>query len=189
MEGHDHKKFLLGELTSESYSFKLSQLELYMQTLLIEYEMLRNDKVKHVGLDLFKNTWNNVDFSTLPVIGQNYHEKRRLYNSNSVELLCNFVLTSVCESLLVLYTSTVHTDAARAFVVYFMDKLWLSEKAISDPGLLRGKSVPLDDEQGDALDVEIDITDAIDGDFDPFSLESTGIDSSQLEDNGSATES
>ena len=61
----------------------------------------------------------------------------------------------------------------------------MSEKAISDPGILRGKLADVDDDEaGDAVDADYDDRNIeIDEHFDPFSLESTGIDAVELGDN------
>jgi hypothetical protein len=66
-----------------------------------------------------------------------------------------------------------------------MNKIVSSEKAISDPGILRGKLADVDDnDDGDAVEADYDDRDiTIDENFDPFSLESTGIDEGELGDN------
>ena len=158
--------------------------------------MLKNGRIVQPRLDIFAKKWHNVDFSKFPTVGGEYHNTRRQYVEKVIgnKKMSNFILYSLAKCLVNIYEyfspelntgKKIEFDAAIAFVKYITDNILKDEKSVSDPGILRGKLLDIeDDEVGDAIEAEYDdrYTD-IDEHFDPFSLESTGIDERELVDN------
>lgn len=206
IEGADYEKIQSGELNPSGNTGddgdidafntnRVVHLETYMNAFLIEYEMLKNGRIIQPQLETFVKKWDNVDFTKSPDVAKDYHALHRRYIKSglSKDKMANFVLHSLAKALVQIYrqfspgseSSAMNSDAALAFVKYTMDKIVASEKAISDPGILRGKLAEVDDDDaGDAVEADYDDRDVIiDENFDPFSLESTGIDAGELEDN------
>lgn len=205
IEDNDYEKIRSGELNpignmdvDDSFNInRVVHLETYMNTFLIEYEMLKNGRIIQPQLETFVKKWGNVDFTKFPDVAMDYHSLHRQYLQSGLpkDKMANFVLYSLTASLVQIHkhfsasvdnSSVMNADAALAFVKYIMDKIVASEKAISDPGILRGKLAEVDDDDdtGDAVEADYDDRDiTIDENFDPFSLESTGIDVGELVDN------
>ena len=201
IEGNDYEKIQTGELNPNgniniSKTNKVVHLETYMNAFLIEYEMLKNGRIIQPQLETFVKKWDNVDFTNFPDVAKDYHTLHRRYVQSGLDddKMANFVLYSLTSSLLHIYkqfssstgnSSSMNADASLAFIKYTMDKIVASEKAISDPGILMGKLAEIDsDDTGDAVEADYDDNDiVVDENFDPFSLESTGIDAGELGDN------
>lgn len=199
IEGYDYSKVEKGEIDPNANADdyinvnRIILLETYMNMLLIEYEMLKNGRVDQPSLETFLKAWDTVDFSTFPAIAVGYHDMYRsyIYSGLDKNKMVNFVLYSLSKALVDIYKhfskkNDVYSDAAIAFVKYIMGKITTSELLSSDPGILRGKNIDIDDddEDGDAIAADYDDRDlVIDEKFDPFSLESSGIDTETLSDN------
>jgi hypothetical protein len=203
IEGNDYEKIQSGELNPSGNTDvddvdafntnRVVHLETYMNAFLIEYEMMKNGRIIQPQLEMFVKKWDNVDFTKFPDVANDYHTLHRRYVQSGLpkDKMANFVLYSLAASLVQIHkqfsagASVMNADAALAFVKYTMDKIVASEKAISDPGILRGKLAEVDDDDaGDAVEADYDDIDiTIDENFDPFSLESTGIDAGELGDN------
>lgn len=187
VEGNNYNSFLAGELNSNRYESQLLQVESYVNNIFIDYEKLRNDKASKT-LELFQDNWEDIDFSKFPDIVTDYHDLKTKYAGNTLQLKINFNLTKLSQSLITIHTAFKDNEqyehAAHALVKYLFDSIILTEKSVSDSGMLRGKlKLPeIELEQGDAMEND-DVFDEIDESFDPFSLELTGINEQELNDN------
>lgn len=200
IEGNDYEKIESGEYDpgkqnsddENSFSNQVVYMESYMNTFLIEYEMLKNGNIIQPQLESFVKRWENIDFSKFPPVATEYHNLRRYYNTRiSKKDMVNFILCSLSKALIDIYkyysakSEKTNIDASIDFIKYIVNKIIDCEKIVSDPGILRGKLIEFDDDDGDAIDADYDDREnIIDENFDPFSLESTGIDPNEIADNG-----
>jgi hypothetical protein len=186
IEGKNYDKIKSGEykinIQDIDRSTQITNLESYITLFLIEYEMLKNGRLIRPSLELFAKKWPNIDFSKFPVLGGDYHEIRRKYNIDSASM-ANLLMCFLYNTLLKLCVSFPNTEpmhaAAVDFVQYIINSILSVEKAFSDPGIMRGKALEIEEE--DELDTEY--VEDVPEDFDPFSLESADIDESELNDN------
>jgi hypothetical protein len=149
----------------------------HIKMFMIEYEILRNgDTSTNLRLDAFIKQWGDVNFADFPDIFQG--ETQLDFTSWTYTNLLAF-LTSHLHTLYTL--DSKHADAAHAFVKYIVENITTVEASISDPGLLRGKGIDTDEtfEDVDANDADDAV---IDDDYDPFSLDKSDIDASELKD-------
>jgi hypothetical protein len=95
------------------------------------------------------------------------------------------MLDKLSKSIIIIYSHNNNSDSSvsQDLAKHLLDSIIKSEHIMSDPGMIRGKAlnIDIDLEQKDATESDIDIT--VDETFDPFSLESTGLDVSELESN------
>jgi hypothetical protein len=206
IEGNNYEKIENGDYNpgtkiiiannGDPFINQLIQLESYMNAFIIDYEMLKNGRTAQSSLEPFTKKWENIDFSKFPIVANEYHTLRRQYIQSGfdVKTMVNFILYSFSKAIVNIYKhyeyktdalDILNFDAAVAFVKYTMDKVVTSEKAISDPGILRGKLLVIDDDYaGDAIEADYDDNDVdINENFDPFSLELSGIDNNEMGDN------
>jgi hypothetical protein len=206
-EGNNYEKIISGEHNPsktrsddpdcDQYINQIIYIESYMNAFLIDYEVLKNGRSTQPSIETFTKKWENADFSKFPDVASKYHTLRRYHTLNGIgtEKMINFVLHSLTNALVIIYKHSISSadilreinlDATKDFIKYTIDKIITSEKYVSDPGILRGKLLDIDDDiDGDAVDAIYDdiIYTKGDEDYDPFSLESTGIDSAELYDN------
>ena len=172
---------------------RIGHLSSYMRIFNIEYEMLRNGNINHPKLDMYAKQWDNVDFSQFPDVYGDYNEKYRYYVSTmmtDVDGLANFIIESLASSLMSInthYGSSTgqknQRDASRQYILYTIKKILRIEKQISDPGIFRGKRAEYEDVDGDDGEYEGDVSGVDLHDYDPFSLSTSDIDSSNITDN------
>jgi hypothetical protein len=212
IEGNNYEKILTGDYNPSEDKYdavdgdpiigQIIYVESYINAILIDYEMLKNGTITQPSLESFAKKWEDVDFTKFPIIAPEYHKMRRQYLHTSInnKKMINFLLHSLSKSLVCIYkyfstkTDNINKNnflAAKGFIAYTMNKILASEKSVSDPGILRGKILVLDDQEdgGDAIENDFDDRDVdFDDTFDPFSLESTGINSNELDDNINTTD-
>ncbi len=170
IESHKFEDAYNGVLPRCSLNRQL-QLQTHMSTLLVKYEQLRNGSIG----DRFEK-W-NIDFSTFPNIAENYLEKRHTIKKN----ISNFIAYSIVSSLVKIKTFSKNkqvSQAASDFVDYFISIVLKSEKMMSDPGILHAEFYVEKEYHTERVE-EVDFEE----DFNPFSLESSGIDAEEMENN------
>lgn len=190
IEGVDYEKIKSGESvlrdTTTNLTNRVSYVENYITTLFVEYEMLRSGRTNVPKLDAILEKWSMVDFSKFPDISTPFQQKKKLYMKNDAQYI-SFTLYCIFSALLLIYKHSSEESIAGAsatFVSYILNKILEAEKIFSDPGILRGKMPDIEDDDGDAVDADYDDKNVEIGEgYDPFSLEGSDIDTSQLADN------
>lgn len=190
LENVDFDKVYSGQIVSaavpDSYN-RIVHLQSYLHALFIEYEMLKNGKAKSIQLKTIIEKWKNIDFSTFPNISFNVYNAYSKYKNTNNRTHVNYLLHSIASSLLEIAHHSTETNIAAAavdFVMYYTKVIINTEKSFSAPGVLRGKWLAIDDgDVDDAVEENYTGKDLDDVEYDPFSLESTGINTSEMNDN------
>lgn len=193
VENRDFSKIESGELETVFNQYRVSQLETYMNNFIIEYKMLRDMVTIYPILESFISSRGDIDFTKFPDVTIEYNELYEYYTKTKLnnEKMVNFILYSLSNAMVTIYKYFVNNKeyktAAIDFITYYINRIITIEKSISDAGILSGKVLEIEDDGDDEVDaVDADYYDynfTEDENFDPFSLEKSGIDANIVEDN------
>ena len=151
IEGLDYKNIENGILIPEEKYKRVLVLDSYINSFIIDYEMLRNSNTEKCQyIEHLTKLYDGVDFSKFPDLPFNYYEKKVVYEKNKLEYtkMSNFILNTLLTYILHIYKyyeNDEYKKAAKDFSVLSIKRIVDNEYRISNHGVYFRTLVEEDD--------------------------------------------
>jgi hypothetical protein len=196
IEGVNYREIVDGTINpsiaddTKNSSSRFIQVVSHMNSFMVHYEKLRNGSLTTGVVEKHPD----INFSLFPDVYDGFNKKLSTYADSELthEQLSNFVMSSLAKSLLSIVSffdgdlppsmnKKQYKPVAVEYITGVVKSIIKTDVRLSNPGILRGKYVDVDDDDsGDAVE---DTSSVVTQEYDPFNLESTGMNVGGLQDN------
>lgn len=190
IEGHYFEQVESGEFNPIEYAQDADHrkrtllLSMYIRIFLIEYEMMKLDKISSPSLGKFIES-QDIDSTNFPTLKNGYLSKFKYYSTVIPPFkLNNFILESLFDYLMfIMKNYKGKDDGAKKFIKYILNKIIMAEKNLSITNVIT--TDPIDyDNQGDSNEIANTETIEMEDDFyDPFNIDTFDLDKETYDDN------